>query len=163
MHRHHTRPNDRMEHDKVFYQIQLLQGKLQELTEAMAESEKERLQDQTSEERRQLLRAILRFRVGRERIFGGDLFGEPAWDMLLELYEAELRGKEESVTSLCIGARVPATTALRWLRTLEVRGWVERRPDQRDRRRSFIHLADKARDALEAMFSELNLVPKKPR
>ena len=36
---------------------------------------------------------ILRFRAKRRTLFSPDLFGEPAWEILLELYRGELGGK----------------------------------------------------------------------
>ena len=78
----------------------------------------------------------------RDAIFNDpDLFGEPGWDILLELMHAEHKGKRISVTSACIGSTAPPTTALRWLRILENKGLIERFVDERDGRRSFIRLS----------------------
>ena len=44
----------------------------------------------------------------REKIFGGaDLFGEPTWDILLDLFIGELKNTKMQTTSVCIGAQVP--------------------------------------------------------
>lgn len=43
-----------------------------------------------------------------------DLFGEPAWDMIVDLFIAAEENKTVSVSSLCIDASVPMTTVLRW-------------------------------------------------
>ena len=72
-------------------------------------------------------RTIIRLRRRRDRLFGSDLFGEPAWDMLLELYAAELAQRRECVSGLCCASGVPATTALRWITLLVNAGWVTRR------------------------------------
>src|SRR3546814_1454123 len=61
-----------------------------------------------------------------------ELFGEPAWDMLLDLYAAALEGRRLSVSSSCLAAGVPPTTALRWQRLLVERELVERVPDLED-------------------------------
>src|SRR5437762_3206264 len=51
------------------------------------------------------VRAILRARRSRDRFFDASLFADPAWDMLLELYLAELLGERRlSVGSLCQSA-----------------------------------------------------------
>src|SRR3546814_1843272 len=43
---------------------------------------------------------------------------DPAWDMLLDLYlAAERNTRPVSISSLCIASAVPATTALRWIKT----------------------------------------------
>lgn len=85
------------------------------------------------------IRAIQKARRRREMIFGPELFADPAWDLLLELFAAELEQVRVSVSDACNAAAVPATTALRWIHTLQDTGWITRSPDPLDRRR--IHLA----------------------
>ena len=92
----------------------------------------------------------MRARDERDRVFGADLFFDPAWNMLLDLYVNERRGSVVSVSSLCIAARVPSTTALRWLTMLEKRGLIGRRADDYDRRRSFLFLTEDGRSKIEA-------------
>src|SRR5688500_844664 len=53
-----------------------------------------------------------------------ELFGEPAWDMLLDLFIAAHENRGVSVTSACLASSVPETTALRWLQLLENKGLV---------------------------------------
>ncbi|MEQ1496622.1 MAG: MarR family transcriptional regulator, partial [Novosphingobium sp.] len=62
-----------------------------------------------------LIRRIIRQRQLRARFFDGDLFADPAWDMLLDLTAARAEHVRVSVTSLCIASGVPPTTALRWI------------------------------------------------
>ncbi|MEM8696947.1 MAG: MarR family transcriptional regulator [Pseudomonadota bacterium] len=99
------------------------------------------------------IRAMIRMRRLRDRFFDGDLFADPAWDMLLDLMAARLEGRRVAVSSLCIAASVPPTTALRWIRTMTDRGLFVRRSDPRDGRRVFIDLADEATAALERWFA----------
>ena len=61
---------------------------------------------------------MIRARRLRARYFPEDLFADPAWDMLLDLLQAEIAQLRVPVSSLCIAAAVPATTALRWLKTM---------------------------------------------
>src|SRR3546814_8292219 len=89
---------------------------------------------------------MLRLRRLRDRFFPGDLFADPAWDMLLDLMAAHLSGQRVSVSSLCIAAAVPATTALRWIRALTDHGLFLRQADPSDGHRVFIALSDKAAD-----------------
>ncbi|MEX0922153.1 MAG: response regulator [Rhodovibrionaceae bacterium] len=91
----------------------------------------------------------------RDRRLGESIFGDPAWSMLLELYGAELLGLPMPVSSLCIAAETPATTALRRIAELEAGGLVVRRPDERDRRRVFISLTADGREKLEACLENL--------
>ena len=85
-----------------------------------------------------------RDRDRRARFFDEDLFGEPAWDMLLDFYIAYVVGRRISVTSACIASNVPHTTALRWLDVMEERGLLDRTPDRHDKRRTWIALTDAA-------------------
>lgn len=101
------------------------------------------------------VRRLLRHRRMREQFFPTDLFADPAWDMLLDLYAARLEGRSVAVSSLCIAAAVPATTALRWIKTMTDTGLFERHADPRDGRRIFIGLSDKAAQAMERYFTAL--------
>jgi len=93
-----------------------------------------------------LARVLYAERRRRDRSFPGDIFGEPSWDILLDLFIARSEGHRVPTTSACIGAHVPPTTALRWLRLLEGHGLVEREEDERDGRRTFVRLSTKGMD-----------------
>ena len=96
-----------------------------------------------------------RDRRRRSTIFGDDtLFGEPAWDILLDLFVAGERGNRVAVTSACIGSGVPSTTALRWLSVLETRGLIEREYDNQDARRSFVRLTAQGRKYMVEYLSD---------
>jgi len=95
------------------------------------------------------IRRVIRARRMRAEFFEGDLFADPAWDMLLDLYAAELEHRQISVSSLCIAAAVPPTTALRWIGTLNEAGLFDRKADPSDRRRAYIALSDAARRGME--------------
>jgi len=75
--------------------------------------------------------------------------------MLLDLTAAHAEGVRVSVTSLCIAAGVPATTALRWLTQMVESGLFLRLPDPVDRHRAFIALSDKAMAAMAGYFASL--------
>lgn len=98
------------------------------------------------------VRDLLRARRLRADFLPGDLFADPAWDMLLDLLAARLEHARVSVSSLCIAAAVPPTTALRWIRTLTDKGLVERQADPLDGRRVFIALADETAASLLRWF-----------
>ena len=102
-----------------------------------------------------LVRRIIRQRQLRARFFDGDLFADPAWDILLDLTAARAEHRRVSVTSLCIAAGVPPTTALRWITQMVETGLLVRIEDEIDRRRAFIALSDKAADAMARYFAEL--------
>ncbi len=96
-------------------------------------------------------------RRNRAHYFPGELFADPAWDMLLDLLEAELRQRRVCVSSLCIAAGVPASTALRWIKSLVEEGLFVRIPDPNDLRRVYVELSPAASNALRLYFAELNL------
>jgi len=103
----------------------------------------------------QAVRAMVRARRLREQFFQSELFADPAWDMLLDLYAAHLDQHRVAVSSLCIASAVPATTALRWIKTLTDNGLFVRRADPTDGRRVFIELSQGTADAMAAYLSEL--------
>lgn len=71
------------------------------------------------------------------------LLGEPAWDMLLDLFMQFAGGAKVSTTSLCLSSRVPASTALRHIGQLEEHGLVRRSASAFDRRVTFVELTDR--------------------
>ncbi|MEQ7874553.1 MarR family winged helix-turn-helix transcriptional regulator [Sphingomonas sp. ASV193] len=101
------------------------------------------------------VRAVIRARRLRSRFFDEELFADPAWDMLLDLLQAEIAQHRVPVSSLCIAAAVPPTTALRWLKTMTDAGLFVRRPDPHDGRRVFIELAPPASEAMRRYFGEV--------
>ena len=102
------------------------------------------------------VRAVIRARRLRSRYFPEDLFADPAWDMLLDLLQAEIAHLRVPVSSLCIAAAVPATTALRWLKTMVQQGVFIRRADPHDGRRVFVELAPEASRAMRRYFAEVD-------
>jgi len=94
------------------------------------------------------IRAMLRARRLRGEHFPADLFADPAWDMLLDLMASRLERKQVTVSSLCVAAAVPPTTALRWMAILTARGLLRRVADPADRRRVYIELSDASARAL---------------
>ena len=98
------------------------------------------------------VREVLKLRRSRARYFDAELFADPAWDILLELYAAELGQQRQSVSSICIGADVPQTTALRWIALLEKKGLIRREADRFDGRRVFLMLTNTSREAMARFF-----------
>ena len=101
------------------------------------------------------VRAVIRARRLRARFFSEELFADPAWDMLLDLLQAEIAQLRVPVSSLCIAAAVPATTALRWIKTMTEQGLFVRRADPHDGRRVFVELAPAASDAMRRYFADV--------
>ena len=102
-----------------------------------------------------LVRRMIRQRQLRSKHIEGNLFADPAWDILLDLTAARAEHVRVSVSSLCIAAGVPPTTALRWITQMTEAGLLERVEDEADRRRAFIALTEKTSDAIARYFAEV--------
>lgn len=101
------------------------------------------------------IREIIKLRRMRDRLLGEDLFADPGWDILLDLFAAQEEGQQVSVSSLCIAAAVPPTTALRWITNMTEAGYLVRKQDPYDARRVYIELSEamagKLKDYFEAI------------
>lgn len=84
------------------------------------------------------------------------LCGEPAWDMLLELYIARAERREVPVKNLCLAAATSISTAMRRLDQLIATGLIFKADDAADARRSLVGLTD---GGLEAMTRILGAEP----
>lgn len=96
----------------------------------------------------------LDLRRRRERLLGPDIFADPAWDMLLDLFVAHHRGREMHASGVGLAAGIPQTTALRWIAMLEDRGLVRREDDPRDARRVVLSLTTEALATLEGLLGD---------
>lgn len=100
----------------------------------------------------QMLRAAkqtLERRRLREAEFRPTFFGEPAWEMLLELYIRDSSGASTTTAHLQAGSGSPPSTVLRWLQQLERENLVIRYAHPVDHGTDFVELTDEARDSLE--------------
>lgn len=88
----------------------------------------------------EIARRVMRERQLRARIFPERLFAEAAWDILLDLYIAGWDGGSVAITSACVAAAVPTTTALRTIGVLVSMGLIERHPHPHDARASRVAL-----------------------
>jgi DNA-binding MarR family transcriptional regulator len=89
----------------------------------------------------------------RMQIFSKDLFGEPAWEILLVLY-AELDRTRLTFARITDKLDLPASTVLRWLRVLEGKHLVVREPHPTDQRSAFLKLTPDAINMLDMYLSE---------
>lgn len=104
------------------------------------------------------VRTVIRARRLRGRYFPEDLFADPAWDMLLDLLQAEIAQMRVPVSSLCMAAAVPATTALRWIKSMTEQGLFVRRADPHDARRVFVELAPRTSVSMRRYFADVGKV-----
>lgn len=83
---------------------------------------------------------LYRVRRRRDQLFGS-IFGEPAWDILLDLFVMEAKGKRVPVSSACIASGASHSTALRQIDELVRHKLVLRERDEHDKRRSYVKLS----------------------
>lgn len=83
------------------------------------------------------------------------LFGEPAWDMLLDLFIRQGRDESVSVKEASIGSMVTETTAQRWMHVLVKDGLVKIEGDTTDHRRRKVVLTSKGTTAMTKFFEEI--------
>jgi predicted transcriptional regulator len=95
-----------------------------------------------------LAQFVYRSRRRRGLHFDDSMFGEGAWDMLLDLYIHAVEGKRVTTTSACIGAAVPLTTGLRYISLLVEKGLVQRELSIEDARVTYVTLT---KEGLKAM------------
>lgn len=97
----------------------------------------------------EVLKLLIEIRRIRFRHFADSSFTDPGWAMLLDLMSARLAKRPVPVTSACVAAGVPATTALRWVDQLAQAGLVQRLPDPTDRRRILLELTEEGSRRME--------------
>ncbi len=99
------------------------------------------------------VRGLIKARRLRDEYFDSELFADPAWDMLLDLMASQIEGTKVSVSSLCIAANVPPTTALRWIKSMTREKIFVRKADQEDGRRIFIEMSDETAAGMDGFFA----------
>lgn len=100
-------------------------------------------------------RCLERARQERARFFPADLFGEPGWSLILDLYIAHHERRMVNTSGACFGANVPQTTGLRWLEKLEAAGLIVRRPHPQDTRFVMIELSPDAVRRMSALLETM--------
>jgi predicted transcriptional regulator len=93
-------------------------------------------------QKRRLDQLIASTRARKERFVSpSNLFCDPAWDILLDLFDATMKSRAVSITSACAASGVAQTTALRYIRVMEDEGLITRRSDETHARRAILSIA----------------------
>ena len=100
-------------------------------------------------------RAQVDARRARERIFGPGLFADPSWDILLDLFISKREGRRVTISSACIAASAPTTTATRHISHLVQLGLVVRLPHPGDARSAYLELSHGAEAKFSRLFREM--------
>lgn len=96
---------------------------------------------------------ILARRRLRVDYFGGEMFGEPGFDLLLDLFVQEASGRQTYTSSAAVASGAPLTTALRQIGLLVDKGLVCRAPDPADRRRVLLKLTAEGAETMQTFLS----------
>lgn len=89
----------------------------------------------------------------RNQFFGNpELFGDPGWDMLVDLFIAIEEGRRLTAAELCAEAGVPLSTAYRWLTLMESRGLVVRSLSENNLQQSTVIISAQAREDMKRFF-----------
>lgn len=97
----------------------------------------------------------------RDRVFGAtaDVFRDPAWDMMLELFAAGIEGRQISVSSAAYVACIPQTTAIRLVDQLVARKLLRRAADPHDGRRTLLALTPMANEMMRRFLAAFQADP----
>lgn len=106
-----------------------------------------------------VVRALIQQRRLRDRFLPGDLFHEPAWDMLLALYLCWHESRVVNVKALIGMTEAPVTTGQRWIDHLAKLGLVIRTTDMVDRRRIEVAISDAGLAAIDDYLSHISSQP----
>ena len=87
-----------------------------------------------------LANSLLRALAEQPDFGARDIVFNPAWQLFLELFVAQLEHRPVPVTNACLSLGTAQTTALRYLTDLERRGLIESVSDPADGRRRLLRL-----------------------
>jgi len=101
-------------------------------------------------------RRMERARQERALFFSPELFGEPGWSLLLDLFIAHHEGRVVNTSGACFGASIPQTTGLRWIEKLDAAGLIVRHPHPQDTRFVMIELSEEGLARMTALLSHVH-------
>lgn len=104
-----------------------------------------------SETARRMLEAI----DLRSQYFDGELFSDPAWSLMLDIYGQMSRGRRTSLAGAAGSARAPVNTAQRWINLLTERGFLVQKTEGRDPKRVYVELSPDLFDCMTAYLGQV--------
>lgn len=96
--------------------------------------------------------AILKFRRVRAEMLPQEMFSEPGWDLLLELFVADANGHRLTARDVSDRANIPPTVLSRWLLHLTQIGFIV--GDGDGNLDDLLTLSGKALDAIESVMAK---------
>jgi len=98
---------------------------------------------------------IYAMRRQRDALFPAGLFSEPAWDMLLEAYQARLQARTLTLKDLACVSHSPSATAHRVLGRLVELGILHRKGNERDQRSRIVWLSDEYSEVISVILNQM--------
>lgn len=83
------------------------------------------------------------------------LFGDPAWEMLVAIYNAELEGAPASASQLARSAAWSHSTGMRWLNALISEGLVRKVDSGETSNLPYVELTEPGRRKIESVLLEM--------
>jgi DNA-binding MarR family transcriptional regulator len=97
------------------------------------------------------IQSLLLARRARTALFGNELFSDPAWDLLLELYAARLGERTTSLAHLAQAIDTPPSTLARWVTALNENGLTTSTANSPDPAKIIVSLTDQGLTKLEQL------------
>lgn len=133
--------------------LETLQAQIEQCKAAISKGQSKRPEGDVPPVDPQLVRDHIRTLARREDILGSNLFGDPAWEILLEGFAADLCNERLTTSTMISRVKLPPSTTSRWLKKLEVDGLLQREADPFDARLSLISLTSRAFEGLVRYFT----------
>lgn len=96
----------------------------------------------------EIVSQVIRARRARGELFSPGLFSDPAWDMLLALFVASVRGQIVTTTELAEATTTPITSAVRWIGVLERDGLLQRNSEPASLGQDIVELGSRGMTAI---------------
>lgn len=132
--------SDPVSNSRLSEQIRLLSRQISQVASGLPITQDTAVLHWSDRQLGEIAETIYRDRRVRSAYFRGLELAEPQWDILLDLFVQTVAGRPVSVTSACIAADVPSSTGLRAIAALVDLGFVVRRSDTLDKRRTWLEL-----------------------
>lgn len=107
-------------------------------------------------------RRLTMARQVRDRVFGRDMFHNPSWNILLDLFIAGEEGRSVTIKSACVAGGVPQSTALRYIAHLIETCYIARTQHPSDARSAHLRLTERGRSRMAEFLSLMATCPDGP-
>jgi hypothetical protein len=104
---------------------------------------------------RAAVRSLANRRARANHFSSQDIFGEPAWDILLELYVHQFQNDEVSVKGASVDPSAPASTGQRLFRVLENQNLISSVEDPIDSQLCLIRLTPEGFESMTRYLNEI--------